>query len=331
VFDLLKRLPVSKKVYEEVLGVGRVRSAEELDVSGLFGKEDNYSYFYKLNIIAYLSESAVEGEREWVRFFIERKGVELLYLRLKDFLTGAGEEIELQIINYSVKLLYEYFLRCFADKRACEAIALLTNEADIDEKVEYLVTGYFPKADQKVKELEVERIYEWEGEAKGQVCSEFIRFLRRVWVEWGERVEKEHGKQLIFQKVLCIVCLLQTNEEPSQLISQLGTFLQRAPSSKALRQLYCLVLSLCFYSESGQNLYISEMFQHITLANITSEYFRILAVLVARFGMEEERVSAMPEVLLRNILNERNELTIEGCAKLLSNFHLGTQVAEREV
>lgn len=124
-----------------------------MDVNGLFGKEDNYSYFYKLNIIAYLSESAVEGEREWVRFFIERKGVELLYLRLKDFLAGGGEEIELQIINYSVKLLYEYFLRCFADKRACDAISLLTNEADIDEKVEYLVTGYFPKADQKLKEL----------------------------------------------------------------------------------------------------------------------------------------------------------------------------------
>lgn len=35
-------------------------------------------------------------------------------------------------------------------------------------------------------------------------------------------------------------------------------------------------------------------------------------------------MSAMPEVLLRNILNEKNELTIEGCAKLLSNFHLGT-------
>ncbi len=122
-------------------------------MNGLFGKEDNYSYFYKLNIIAYLSESAVEGEREWVRFFIERKGVELLYLRLKDFLAGGGEEIELQIINYSVKLLYEYFLRCFADKRACDAISLLTNEADIDEKVEYLVTGYFPKADQKLKEL----------------------------------------------------------------------------------------------------------------------------------------------------------------------------------
>ena len=45
--------------------------------------------------------------------------------------------------------------------------------------------------------------------------------------------------------------------------------------------------------------------------------------------MEEERVSEMPEILLKNILNEKNELTIEGCAKLLSNFHLAKEVAEK--
>jgi hypothetical protein len=46
--------------------------------------------------------------------------------------------------------------------------------------------------------------------------------------------------------------------------------------------------------------------------------------------MEEEHVTEMPEILLKNILNEKNELTIEGCAKLLSNFHLDKEVAERE-
>jgi hypothetical protein len=127
-------------------------------VSKLFVPEDHYSYFYKLNIIAYLSESSVEGEREWVRFFIERKGVELLYLRLKDYMGGysresGSEEIEMEIINYSIKLLYEYFLRCFADKKTSEAIALLTHESDIDDKVEYLVTGFFPKIEQKLKDL----------------------------------------------------------------------------------------------------------------------------------------------------------------------------------
>lgn len=159
-------------------------------MSKLFGAEDHYSYFYKLNIIAYLSESSVETERAWVRFFIENKGVELLYLRLKEFMASAQEEIELDIINYSIKLLYEYFLRCFADKRSAEAIALLNHDADIDDKVEYLVTGFFPKVEQRLKGVEVERLYEWEGEAKSQVCSEFIRFLRRMWVEWGEKVEK---------------------------------------------------------------------------------------------------------------------------------------------
>lgn len=52
------------------------------------------------------------------------------------------------------------------------------------------------------------------------------------------------------------------------------------------------------------------MFKHITQTNITSEYFRILAVLVSKFGMDEERVCEMPEILLNNILNEKNELTI---------------------
>lgn len=74
---------------------------------------------------------------------------------------NPNEEIEIEIINYSIKLLYEYFLRCFTDKKIAEAIALLNCEIDIDDKVEYLVTGYFPKSDQKLKELEVEKIYDW--------------------------------------------------------------------------------------------------------------------------------------------------------------------------
>ena len=71
-----------------------------------------------------------------------------------------------------------------------------------------------------------------------------------MWLQWGDKIEKEHGKQLTFQKVLAIICLLQVNEDPTELISQFATFFERAPSSKILRQLYCLILSLCFYSSS---------------------------------------------------------------------------------
>lgn len=71
-----------------------------------------------------------------------------------------------------------------------------------------------------------------------------------------------------------------------------------------------MILNLCFYSLDNQSIIITELFRHITKTNITSDYFRLLAVLVAKFGMEEEKVCEMPEVLLNNILKEKNELTI---------------------
>ena len=39
-----------------------------------------------------------------------------------------------------------------------------------------------------MKELEVEKIYDWEGEGKLQICSVFIKFFRKIWVEWSERI-----------------------------------------------------------------------------------------------------------------------------------------------
>jgi hypothetical protein len=120
-----------------------------------------------------------------------------------------------------------------------------------------LVTGYFPKSDQRLKELEVESVYEWDGEAKLQICSVFIQFFRKIWVEWSDKIEKEHSKFITFQKVISIICLLQINENPSELISQFTTLFQKVPSNKILRHLYCLILNLCFYSNGYQNLYIS--------------------------------------------------------------------------
>jgi hypothetical protein len=44
-------------------------------------------------------------------------------------------------------------------------LALLNYEVDIDDKIEYLVTGYFPKIDEKLVDLDVEKIYDWRGES----------------------------------------------------------------------------------------------------------------------------------------------------------------------
>jgi len=126
------------------------------------------------------------------------------------------------------------------------------------------------------------------------LCKTFISFLKKIWIDWGENIEKEHSKLFTFNKVVSIICFLQVDEDPSFLVKQFDILFSRPPSNKLLKVLYCLILNQCFYSSSNQNIYISEMFKHITKTNITSDYFRILAVLVAKFGMEEEKVCEMP-------------------------------------
>jgi hypothetical protein len=90
--------------------------------------------------------------------------VELLYSKLKGFMQGYDrrnefEDIEIEIINYNIKLLYEYLLRCFITPKSQEALALLNYEVDIDDKIEYLVHGFFPKMEQKLISLQVEKGY----------------------------------------------------------------------------------------------------------------------------------------------------------------------------
>ena len=140
----------------------------------------------------------------------------------------------------------------------------------------------------------MEKVYEWRGEAVVELCKTFISFLRKIWVEWGETIEKEHAKLFTFNKIISIICFLQIDEDPGFLVQQFETFFSHPPSNKLLRTFYCLIINICFYSLQHQSIYISEMFQHITKTNITSDYFRILAVLVAKFGMEEEKVCEMP-------------------------------------
>ena len=142
------------------------------------------------------------------------------------------------------------------------------------------------------------------------LCITFISFLRKIWVDWAETIEKEHAKLFTFNKIISIICFLQIDEDPTFLVQQFETFFSKPPSNKILRAFYSLIINICFYSLENQNMYISEMFHHITKTNITSDYFRILAVLVAKFGIEEEKVCEMPEILLNNILKEKNELTI---------------------
>lgn len=43
--------------------------------------------------------------------------------------------IEIDIINYQIKLLFEYFLRCFTEPNKLEALSLLQTDIDLDDKI----------------------------------------------------------------------------------------------------------------------------------------------------------------------------------------------------
>jgi hypothetical protein len=91
-FQLLQRLPISKKIYHETLGIGKAESLDLLDIENIFKFEDHYSYFYKLKIISYLSESSLEVEKKWLKLFIVSEGVELLYSKLKGFMDNYDKD-----------------------------------------------------------------------------------------------------------------------------------------------------------------------------------------------------------------------------------------------
>ena len=65
-------------------------------------------------------------------------------------------------------------------------------------------------------------------------------------------------------------------------------------------KIYTVILCLCFYSEQKyQGTFIKEMFKNLTKSSITFEHFRVLAVLVSKFGISgsgEESSSRSIEV-----------------------------------
>lgn len=55
-------------------------------------------------------------------------------------------------------------MRCFTKEKRLEALELLQTEVDLDDKIEYLVTGCFPKAEQKITTITASKVYDWKGE-----------------------------------------------------------------------------------------------------------------------------------------------------------------------
>jgi hypothetical protein len=58
------------------------------------------------------------------------------------------------------------------------------------------------------------------------------------------------------------------------------------------------------------------------MKNVVSEHFNILAKLVSKYGVETNNEDQIIVTLMDNIFNSDNELTLEGCSRLLLNFDL---------
>ena len=67
----------------------------------------------------------------------------------------------------------------------------------------------------------------------------------------------------------------------------MATFINFSKNQKLLKKFYELIVCVAFYSEENkdQKIIINEMFKHLTMKNIVSEHFSILAVLVSKYGI----------------------------------------------
>lgn len=91
---------------------------------------------------------------------------------------------------------------------------------------------------------------------------------------------------MLIDKIFFILNIFYINEDPEKLSRKLSELLEKLPLSRMVCKIYTLILCLCFYSENKyQGLYIKEMFRNLTKSNITFEHFRVLAVLVSKFGI----------------------------------------------
>jgi hypothetical protein len=113
-------------------------------------------------------------------------------------------------------------------------------------------------------------------------------------------------QQLLITKLMFFIPLVQLNEPFTDLTARLESFISHSHNPKLLRKFYELILCLAFHSDQGQKTIISEMFNHLSKPNIISEHFSILAVLVAKFGVQTVNEQEIVQVLMKNIFCSNN-------------------------
>jgi hypothetical protein len=67
-----------------------------------------------------------------------------------------------------------------------ESIALIKKDYEIDEKIEYLVTGAFPKKEQKLELPDIhligqESVLSWKGPNNAEISATILNLLEILW------------------------------------------------------------------------------------------------------------------------------------------------------
>lgn len=77
------------------------------------------------------------------------------------------------------------------------------------------MTGKFSKLDLKVNcSLPIDfksKKRMWQGLDKVAMCKQFIKFLIKVWVSWGELIETNPAKLYLVNQLMASILLLLTN------------------------------------------------------------------------------------------------------------------------
>lgn len=164
--------------------------------------------------------------------------------------------------------------------------------------MDYLIFGRFFKSEKKLEPKPSKlpnkgALYIWRSENKS-VLTEFVKSeLAKKWEQLAdipktpETNEKRYSLTMLLNKLIDALNILNINENPDKTVDLVSTLLEKIPSTELIRRFYCFVLSQCFFAkeEQYQGAYIRELFKNLTKKSITSEHFRVLAVLVSKYGI----------------------------------------------
>lgn len=138
-------------------------------------------------------------------------------------------------------------------------------------------------------------LFLWRGKQKLKIQAFIIPIFVKNWLKVGTvAVVKGPGSQqklysitTLINKFIDTLNILSMNEDPRPFISVINILFDNFASLDLTRRLYCLILSQCFFTKDSKNqgMYIRELFKNLTKRTITSQLFRVLAVLVSRFGI----------------------------------------------